>query len=104
MAAQLSWASGASGERWESDTRITRVAVTADHRAGRTHGQPLAVRRPAEPRGRRGTSRYPWQKAARSRAVSRLISGQTAVKISVPCEVPMTWRQRAGIPACSSNR
>jgi broad specificity phosphatase PhoE len=33
--------------------------------------------------------------AARSRAVSRLISGQAMVKISVPCIVPMTCRPRA---------
>jgi hypothetical protein len=34
----------------------------------------------------------PLQKAARSRAVSLLISGQTVVKVSTTCIVPMTWR------------
>jgi len=46
----------------------------------------------------------PLQKAARSRAVSRLISGQTVVKVSTACMVPMTWRHRAGTPAASSSR
>ena len=35
-------------------------------------------------------------KSAMSRAVSRLMSGQAIVKISVPCIVPIIWRQRAG--------
>ena len=47
---------------------------------------------------------YPWQKAAMSRAVSRLTSGHAIVKISVPCIVPSTCRPRAGTPALSSSR
>jgi hypothetical protein len=44
------------------------------------------------------------QNAARSRAVSRLISGQAMVTISVPCIVPITCRHRAGTPARSRRR
>ena len=37
-------------------------------------------------------------------AVSRLMSGHTTEKISVPWIVPITWRQRAATPARSSSR
>jgi PPOX class probable F420-dependent enzyme len=46
----------------------------------------------------------PADPAARSRAASRLISGHMIGKISVPCMVPIVWRQRAGTPASSSSR
>src|ERR1700761_4793176 len=41
-------------------------------------------------RDQRASGRQSLQNEARSRAVSRLISGQAMVKISVPCIVPMT--------------
>ena len=43
------------------------------------------------------------QKSAIFRAVSRLISGHTRGRISVPCIVPITWRQRAWTPSRSSS-
>jgi hypothetical protein len=47
---------------------------------------------------------YPLQKAAMSRAVSRLISGQSAANTSVAWIVPIIWRQRAETPARNSKR
>jgi len=44
------------------------------------------------------------ENAAMSRAVSRLTSGQTMLKISVPCTVPIICRHRAGTPARISRR
>jgi len=42
-------------------------------------------------------------KSAMLAAVSRLMSGHTKGKISVPWIVPMTWRQRASTPAARAN-
>jgi hypothetical protein len=42
-----------------------------------------------------GLATYPLQRAAMSRAVSRLISGQRAGNTSVAWMVPIIWRQRA---------
>ena len=47
---------------------------------------------------------YPIARPTMSRAVSRLISGQHTMKISVPWTVPMTWRQRACTPFRIRNR
>jgi hypothetical protein len=47
---------------------------------------------------------YSLVNAAMSRAVSRLISGQAIMKISVPCIVPIICRHRAATPASSSLR
>jgi hypothetical protein len=56
---------------------------------------------------RQSTARNPHHPLARltmSRAVSRLMSGQHEMKISVPWTVPITWRQRAWTPFCIRSR
>src|SRR5215471_19240725 len=51
-----------------------------------------------------GDLRHPFARLAISDAVSRLMSGQHEMKISVPWTVPITCRQRACTPFCIRNR
>jgi hypothetical protein len=81
--------------RYRSPCTVYRSAwgCSCCWRAGAGPGPRAAGQRP----GRR-------QNSAMFRAVSRLISGQAMGKISVPCIVPITWRQRASTPSRSSSR
>ena len=85
-----------------------RVERRSRGRSSSTCGrsQPGVDRPPRRSRDARHVARgdYSRANAAMSRAVSRLMSGQTKVRTSVPCTVPIICRHRAGTPARSSRR